>query len=123
MEKNRLIKKEFSRLKKIFAEIPQNKKDLVTSLMQNAAFMSVTLNELQEQINTEGAVITVTNGNGFQVTQEHPAQKSYIAMMAKYTTVIGQLAALLPDAKADTVNKAGDNLAAFVKKGKNIELR
>lgn len=123
LDKDKQIKKELVKLTKIFANIPQSKKDLVETLIQNAAFMAATLAELQEIINEEGPVITSTNGNGFDVTQEHPAQRSYVGMMAKYTTVINQLSALLPDAKAESVGKAGESLAKFVAKGKPIELR
>lgn len=120
MDKDKQIKKELAKLTKIFANIPQNKKDLCETLIQNAAFMSATLSELQEIINKEGPVTVSTNGNGFEVMQEHPAQRSYVGMMAKYTTVINQLSSLLPDSKTDAVNKAGENLAAFVARGKTI---
>ena len=37
------------------------------------------------------------NGNGFNVTQEHPAQKSYNTMIGKYTAVIAKLDEMLPE--------------------------
>lgn len=123
MEKDNKIKKELEKLREIFADIPPSKKALCEKLMQNAAFMAVTLEELQERINEEGAIIVARNGNGFDITQEHPAQRSYIAMIAKYSSVINQLSGLLPDSKTDGINKAGEALAAFVAKGKPVELR
>lgn len=123
MDKDKQIKAELTKLKKVFADIPDNKKQLCEKLIQNAAFMSATLDELQEIINEQGPVIVAKNGNGFDITQEHPAQKSYVAMIAKYTTVMNQLSSLLPDSKSDGIAKAGENLAAFVAKGKAVELR
>lgn len=123
MDKEKAIKKEKAKLKKIFANIPSSKKNLCEKLIDNAAYMAATLEELQEKINMDGVILEAKNGNGFVITQEHPAQKSYTALVAKYTTIINQLSALLPDTKQDTVNSAGENLAAFVAKGKNIELR
>ena len=118
-----IIDAEKKKLAEIFAEIPENKKKLCSKLIENAAFMSVTLENLQNQINEDGPVITLVNGNGFEITQEHPAQKSYISMVAKYSAIINQLTNLLPDHKSETVAKAGENLARLVAGGKPVELR
>lgn len=123
MNKDKQISAEIKKLNKIFTGVSESKKDLCQRLIENAAFMAVTLEELQEKINEEGPIIVAKNGNGFDITQEHPAQKSYVAMMAKYTTVMNQLLNLLPDNKADAIGKAGESLAAFVAKGKAVELR
>lgn len=118
MAKDRRISKEIRKLKKIFERIPENKQELVGHLIENAAFMYVTLEDLQEKVRTEGAVITAVNGNGFETTSEHPAQKSYNTMIARYAGVIKQMTELLPDAEADRASKAGEQLAAFIAKGK-----
>lgn len=117
------IKKEKLKLKRMLADVPDSKKKLVEKLIENAAFMAVTLEDMMIQINDEGSVITCKNGNGFDITQEHPAQKAYVAMMAKYSTVINQLIALQPDNKSDSITKAGEKLAKFVVGGKPVELR
>lgn len=116
--KDEKILKEIEKLNGIFANIAVDKKELCAKLIQNAAFMSVTLEELQEKINTEGAVMNFVNGNGFETIQEHPAQKSYNTMINRYSAVIRQLSDLLPDSKQDAVLNAGEALAAFVAKGK-----
>ena len=46
----RQINAEIKRLTKIFSNIDKDKKDLCEQLVQNAAFMAVSLRELQEQI-------------------------------------------------------------------------
>ena len=117
-EKDKRIKKEKNRLKKIFSEISESKRKLAEPLIENAAFMRITLEDLQQQVNDEGAVIEAVNGNGFKTQQEHPAQKSYNVMMNRYSATIKQLTDLLPDAKTETTSKAGEALAAFVMKGK-----
>lgn len=96
MDKQKLIETEYAKISALYAGLPKNKRTLVEGLIQNAAFMFATLAELQEKINTEGAVIITTNGNGFEITQEHPAQKSYNTMIAKYSAVIGRLDEMLP---------------------------
>lgn len=112
------VKKEISRLNKIFKNISKDKKALCEKLIRNAAFMAVTLEDLQEVIRKEGAINTFVNGNGFETIQEHPAQKSYNTMINRYSSVIRQLQDLLPDSKQDAVANAGEALASFVAKGK-----
>lgn len=117
-EKEKRIKKEIGKLKKIFKDISEDKKKLCEHLIQNAAFMSVTLEDLQEDIKEDGPVIICKNGNGFDVLQESPSQKSYNTMINRYCSTIKQLQDLLPDSKTDVKNKAGESLAAFIAKGK-----
>ena len=121
--KTRKIYEEKKKLKEIFETIPENKRKLCDELINNAAFMSVTLKELQAIINKEGAVYSSVNGNGFEVIQEHPAQKSYNTMIGQYKTVINQLVLLLPDSKETAITKAGENLARLVAGGKPVQVR
>lgn len=100
MKKNSAYKKELKKIKQLFEKIPENKKELCEKLIENAAYMSATLDELKEIVNEEGAIITTTNGNGFETTTEHPAQKSYNTTLKNYTSVIKQLAEMLPERAA-----------------------
>lgn len=63
-------------------------KEAAKTLVERAAFMAATLDELQEDISRNGAVIVATNGNGFEIKQENPAQKSYNAMIKNYNSTI-----------------------------------
>jgi len=118
MTKDSAIKREITKLNKILADIPDDKKELVAGLVQNAAFMAVTLKELQGEIDKNGAVITCQTGNGYETTKDNPAQKAYTTMIARYSAVIGQLDGFLPSTKAKEVSKAGDLLKAFIAAGK-----
>lgn len=95
--KDERIRKELRKLKALYKELPKNKQKLTEKLIANAAFMAVTLEDLQAEVNKKGAVIKQKNGNGFNVTQEHPAQKSYNTMIGKYTAVIAKLDEMLPE--------------------------
>lgn len=101
MEKEKLIKKEISELNKLFADIPADKKKLTEGLIQNAAFMRVTLEELQREVIANGAVIQCQSGNGFDTIKDNPAQKAYTTMVARYTQIINQLQSFLPDPVAE----------------------
>lgn len=74
--------------------------------------MAVTLQELQDRINLDGAVIDYINGNGFNTINEHPAQKSYNTLINRYTTVIKQLTDL---ASKDIPKNERDELLEFIK--------
>lgn len=113
MEKNereKEIKKDISKYKKIFKDLDGDKKIFAEKLYTQLAFMDATLKELKEQIETEGAVITGVNGNGFEVTSEHPAQKSYNAIIKNYNTVMKSLIDLLPEKQRED-----DELMSFIR--------
>ena len=57
LTKEQKIKKEIARLKRVFKDLDKNKLQTVESLIKNAAFMAVSLEELQEIINAEGYVV------------------------------------------------------------------
>lgn len=101
MEKDKLIKSALRKYKKLFKDIDEDKNEFAIKLYQQAAFMEATLAELQETINAEGAVVTAVNGNGFEVTSEHPAQVSYNKMIKNYNATIKALADILPEKQKD----------------------
>jgi glutaminase len=74
--------------------------------------MAITLQELQDRINEERAIIKTVNGNGFNKITEHPAQKSYNTMINRYTAAIKQLTDLL---NSKEVKTAADELMDFIK--------
>ena len=49
-KKNAAITKEKQKISKLFAKIDKNKRDVVEKLIENVAFMSITLDELKEDI-------------------------------------------------------------------------
>ena len=57
LTKDQKIKREINRLKRVFRDLDKNKLQTVESLIRNAAFMAVSLEELQEIINEEGYTV------------------------------------------------------------------
>lgn len=93
------IKKEAKRLRKIFADLDRNKLQTVANLIENAAFMSVTLAELQDTINAEGCTCEYQNGENQFGTKKSPEVEIHLAMTKNYTAVIKQLVDLVPPEK------------------------
>lgn len=97
--KEQRIKSEKSRLKKIFKDLDENKKNLVTPLIEKAAFMSVELDDLQETIEQDGWTSEYKNGENQYGTKKSPEAETYIALSKNYAAVIKQLTDLVPAAK------------------------
>ena len=94
-EKEKAIKKEVLRIKRIFKEIDKNKKAAAEGLIQEAAFMRVTLADLKAQVNENGPVDEMEQGD-YSILREHPALKSYNTMVQRYAMVWKTLNDLLP---------------------------
>lgn len=97
--KEERIKSEKTRLKGIFKELDENKKKLVTPLIEKAAFMSIELDDLQAQIEREGWTSEYKNGENQYGTKKSPEADTYIALSKNYAAVIKQLTELAPAAK------------------------
>lgn len=74
-KKENRIKDEKKRLKEIFAELEENKRNLVTPLIEKAAFMSIELDDLQETIEQEGWTSEYKNGENQYGTKKARRQR------------------------------------------------
>jgi len=110
-EKQARIKRELNRLKKIFAALPDDARNVADGLIQEAAFMRVTLEETRAVIDREGVIERFEQGVQ-RFYREHPATKVYTALINRYQAVMKQLIDLLP---AEDKEKQGDELMEFVK--------
>ena len=97
--KEQRIRSEKTRLKGIFKELDENKRKLVTPLIEKAAFMSVELDDLQETIEQDGWTSEYKNGENQYGTKKSPEAETYIALSKNYAAVIKQLTDLVPAAK------------------------
>lgn len=97
--KEEKILKEQRRLKRIFADLEEGKKKLVTPLIEKAAFMSIELDELQETIEKDGWISEYQNGANQYGTKRSPEADTYIALSKNYAAIIKQLVELVPAQK------------------------
>lgn len=112
-EKAKRIKRELTRLRKSFKPLPEDKRRLAEGLMQEVAFMRVTLEETREIIDREGVIELFEQGKQ-RFLREHPATKVYTSLVNRYSAVVKQLVDLLPDPKQG--QDVTDELMEFVKK-------
>lgn len=97
IEKNKTIKKEANRLKKLFADLEENKNKLSKSLIENAAFMSITLEDLKKDIVKYGVKETYVNGKDQFGFKESIESKTYNTMIKNYMNIIKQLNDMMPE--------------------------
>lgn len=113
LDRNEEINKEVKRLTKLFADIPPDLQKTVKSLIQNAAFMTITLGELQLAIQEKGVVDTYQHGSGQFGTKKTPEVDIYNSMLKNHMTIMKQLVDLLP---AQEGVKKKDQLLEFLKR-------
>ena len=97
--KDKKIKSEISRLRGIFKNLEENKRKVVESLIKTAAFMAVSLEELQALINEKGYTEEYQNGENQSGVKQSEEVKTHIAMTKNYTSVIKLLVELVPASK------------------------
>ena len=114
-EKQKQIKKEITKLRRLFKNLPKDKQKAAEGLLQEAAFMKATLEETRHIIDKEGILEHFEQG-AQKFLREHPATKVYNTMINRYATVCKQLFDMVPDPEAG--KQAEDELMAFVKKAR-----
>ena len=112
-DKNKTIRKEITRLNKLFKDLEDNKKKLAKNLIENAAFMSIALEDLKKDIVKYGVKETYVNGKDQYGFKESVESKTYNTMIKNYMNIIKQLNDMLPEKKKidekDEFDKFCDN--------------
>lgn len=97
-EKNKKIKKEKSRLLKIFKEIDDNKKTFIQSQIDDLAWLIVSIKELQDDIDTTGTTVTYDNGGGQSGIKDNPNIKTLVSFQKNANAIYKMLIDLVPNA-------------------------
>ncbi len=119
LEKQRRIKKEINRLKKLFKDIDENKKKLVFTTIDDVAFMTITMQDLREKIIREGTSCEYKNGENQYGTKQSPDAQLYLQLSQKTTQAMKILVDCLPKTnKIHTVPE--DDFDDFVTGRENV---
>lgn len=123
MTKDERIQKEIERLKKIFNDIPKSEFNTVLKLIDNIAFMSITLEDLIEKINKEPLVVETVNGSQ-SFSKENPAITSYNKMFSNFNKGIQQLTSLFPQNNGKPLpDEQKDELKIYLEKKNKKKLK
>ena len=106
LKKRDKISKEIKRLKKIFKNIDKNKMNVVNKLIESAAFMSVQLTELEEDMTVNGVTEEYQNGKDQRGVKASVASTVYNTMIKNYSSVIKQLTELSPPSTSSGTGNA-----------------
>lgn len=123
IEINVLIQAEKERLNQIYINLPEKKYKTALKLIDNVAFMSVTLDKLMEEITNSDFVVKTKNASQ-EFLKESPALTSYNKMYSNFLKGIQQLNSLLPSddfppPNPDKKKKPEDSFEKFIQKRKN----
>lgn len=102
-EKKKRINKEKNRLKKQYKEIEEKTKQVIEGLIERAAFMRVSLDELEEDLNIYGFTEWFSQSeNQEPYLRKRPQADVYNSMNTAYQKIIKQLTDLLPKNNQNT---------------------
>ena len=108
VSKDTLIKREVNRLTNLFKDMERVRKLSTNGLIIEASFMKATLAELKTEIDKEGPIDDMPQGD-YSILREHPALKSYNTMVQRYAATLKQLTDLLPKEVQKVVEDDGFN--------------
>jgi len=115
IDKPARIKKAVVELRKLLKDIAKDRMQAAEGVVQRVAFMQVTLEDLEADINEHGTVESFSQTENIAYDRERPAVRIYNATIRNYSAVCKQLFDLLPDDKPK-VEK--DELMNFIKRVK-----
>lgn len=105
--KQQEIKKEITKINRLYKDMDSKVKKSVSSLIENAAFMAVTLRELQEYINKNGLTCEYQNGENQWGTKKSPEVEIYNTMIKNFISAMKSLTDLLPKESAQKIMDDG----------------
>ena len=107
-KKETKIKKEKERLAEIFKDLEPNKLKAVDALIDRAAFITVSLQDLEEELNLCGWTEVYTNGKNQEGVKRSAAADAHIALTKNLNAIMKQLLDLVP------AEQKGGRLAAMM---------
>lgn len=96
LSKDARIKREIKRLRAVFKDLDKNKLKVVEKLIETAAFIAISLQDLEADINLKGYVSEYQNGENQFGTKKSPEVEIHLSMTKNFTVIMKQLAELAP---------------------------
>lgn len=99
LKKETRVKREKDRLFDIFKDLEPNKLKTCLALIDTAAYITVSLRELEEQLNVTGWVETYQNGENQFGMKKAAAADVHISLTKNLNAIVKQLLDLVPPAQ------------------------
>lgn len=113
LEKQKRIEKEEKRLRRLFAKIDENKKKLVFTTIADVAFMTITMQDLRENIIRDGTTVEYKNGENQYGTKQSPDAQLYLQMSQKLTAATKILIDCMPKTERN-IERSTDDFDDFL---------
>ena len=114
LDKEKNIKQEINRIKKLYKEFPKEKTKVLEGLINEAAFIKISLEELRENLLKNGFTEVFEQGEQ-RFNRERPEVKIYTTFIQRYSNVMKQLIDLLP---VEVKKEEADELLEFLNRNK-----
>ena len=115
MDKKRRIDNEVKRLRGIYKDIESKKKNTVAGLIQRAAYLRVTLEDFEKDLDENGFVEMFQQGEHQEpYERKRPTADLYNTMNTAYQKAIKQLTDLLPKTVEENKQETSDGFDEFV---------
>ena len=90
LDKDKRIRRELNKFRKFIKDLELDEKNMAMNMVSELAFMKVTLEDLKKEVNDNGVVTEMPQGD-YSITRENPALKSYNTMIQRYNSTLKQL--------------------------------
>ena len=101
VEREAKIKKELARLRRVLVDLNPESAKIMDGLVQDAAFMAVTLEETRLIIRRDGIIETYQNGANQSGRKKSSAVEVYDKMVNTYMKVVKQICDGMPQSSGD----------------------
>lgn len=115
LEKEKKIKQEIHKLKKLYKDFTKEKLKAIDGLINRASFTKITLEELEEDLMKNGLTELFEQGEQ-SFMRERPETKQYTTFLQRYSQVMKQLLDLLP---VEVAKQEQDALTQYLERKKN----
>ena len=99
LKKETRIQREKARLLEIFQGLDANKLTACSTLIDRAAFITVSLEDLETELNATGWTETYTNGRNQEGVKKAAAAEAHISLTKNLNAIMKQLLDLVPPAQ------------------------
>lgn len=98
-QKEKRIAKEMERLMEIFRDLEPNKLNACRTLIERAAFITVSLQDLEAVLNKNGWTEVYTNGRNQEGIKKSAAAEAHISLTKNLNAIMKQLLEFVPPAQ------------------------
>ena len=114
LDKEKNIKQEINRIKKLYKDFPKEKSKVLEGLINESAFIKVSLEELRDNLLKNGFTEVFDQGEQ-RFNRERPEVKIYTTFIQRYSNVMKQIIDLLP---VEVKKEEADELLEFLNRNK-----